>query len=129
MRRCPRRETASRKPSVWFEVARRAAATLPGVTEHAGAAGPVFRIGRRRLAWLAEDGVSLVVGIEEDERAMLVAAEPRTFAAAKAAGGRPMVRIHLAYADPGTLARLLAQAALTLTGTGAKPTRCANDAP
>ncbi len=115
MRR-PRRETAPRKPSLWFEVARRAAGTLPGVTEHATAAGPVFRIGRRRLARLAEDGVSLVVPIEEDERAMLVAAEPRTFAAAPAAGGRPMVRIHLATVDPGALTRLLAQASLTLTG-------------
>ncbi|AWN52842.1 hypothetical protein [Methylobacterium sp. 17Sr1-1] len=120
MRRRARRKAPPRKPSAWFEVARRAAGTLPGVTEHAAAAGPIFRIGRRRLAWLAEDGVSLVVGIGEDERAMLIAAEPRTFAAAPAVGGCPMVRIHLAYADPGTLARLLAQAALTLTG--ANPT-------
>ncbi|GJD61944.1 MmcQ/YjbR family DNA-binding protein [Methylobacterium frigidaeris] len=121
MRRRPRREIAPRKPSVWFEVARRAAGALPGVTEHASATGPVFRIGRRRLAWLAEDGVSLVVPIEEDERDMLVAAEPRTFAAARAEGGRPLVRVHLAYADPGTLARLLAQAALTLTGANPIP--------
>lgn len=90
---------------------------MPGVTERAGAAGPVFRIGRRRLARLAEDGVSLVVPIGEDERAMLIAAEPRTFAAHRTERGRAMVRIHLAYVDPGTLARLLAQAALTLTGT------------
>jgi hypothetical protein len=117
----PRREAPSRKPSVWFEVARRAAGTLPGVTEQATAAGPVFRIGRRRLAWLAEDGVSLVVGIEEDERAMLIAAEPRTFSTERAAGGRPLVRIHLAYVDSGTLARLLAQASLTLTGANPIP--------
>lgn len=116
MRRRSRPAIALRKPSLWFEVARWAAGTLPGVTEHASAAGPVFRIGRRRLAWLAEDGVSLVVPIEEDERDMLVAAEPRTFAAAQAVGGRPMLRIHLAYADPGTLARLLARAFLILTG-------------
>ncbi|MGX7706047.1 MmcQ/YjbR family DNA-binding protein [Methylobacterium sp. Gmos1] len=121
MRRRTRRPTEPRKPSAWFEVARRAAGALPGVTEHAGAAGPIFRIGRRRLAWLAQDGVSLVVGIEEDERAMLIAAEPRTFCAAPAAGGRPMVRIHLAYVDPGTLARLLAQASLTLSGANPRP--------
>ncbi|MFH6783029.1 MULTISPECIES: MmcQ/YjbR family DNA-binding protein [Methylobacterium] len=117
----PRRETPPRKPSVWFEVARRAAGTLPGVTEHASAAGPVFRVGQRRLAWLAEHGVSLVVPIEEDERDMLVAAEPRTFSVEPAAGGRPLVRIHVAYADPGTVARLLAQAALTLTGATPTP--------
>lgn len=95
---------------------------MPGVAEHAGAAGPVFRIGRRRLAWLAEDGVSLVMPIEEDERAMLIAAEPRTFAAARAVRGRPTVRVHLAYVDPGTLARLLAQAALTCSRTGGPTT-------
>jgi len=110
-RREIRPELRQRKPAVWFEVARNAARALPGVTEHATAAGPVFRLGRRRLAWLAEDGVSLVVPIEEDERAMLAVAEPRTFAAAGARRGRALVRIHLAYVDAGTLARLLAQAA------------------
>ncbi len=99
---------------------------MPGVTEQAGTAGPVLRVGRRRLAWLAEDGVSLVVPIEEDERAMLIAAEPRTFAVAEPVRGRAMVRIHLAYADPATLERLLAQGALTLTGT--KRTPCPSSA-
>ncbi|TGD93292.1 hypothetical protein [Methylobacterium nonmethylotrophicum] len=117
----PRREvrpkSPPRKPSVWFEVARDAARALPGLTEQATAAGPVFRLGRRRLAWLAEDGVSLVVPIEEDERAMLAAAEPRTFAAAGARRGSALVRIHLAYVDAGTLARLLAQAAHALRRT------------
>ncbi len=122
MRRKPRPAIPPRKPSLWFEVARRAVRAVPGIVEHAGAAGPVFRIGRRRLAWLAEDRVSLVMPIEEDERAMLIAAEPRTFAAARAARGRAMVRVHLAYVDPGTLARLLVQAAsqtaLTPSRTG-----------
>ncbi|TNC15906.1 MmcQ/YjbR family DNA-binding protein [Methylobacterium terricola] len=117
----PRRAVPPRKPSLWFEVARRAAGTVPGVTEQASAAGPVLRIGRRRLARLAEDGVSLVVPIGEDERALLIAAEPRTFAADRGDQGRPMVRIHLAYVDPGTLARLLAQAAHTLTGADRAP--------
>ncbi|WP_048429658.1 hypothetical protein [Methylobacterium indicum] len=98
-----------------------AASTLPSVTKHAMASGPVFRSGQRRLAWLAEDGVSLVVPIEKDDRDVLVAAEPRTFAMAQAARGRPLVRIHLAYADPSTVARLLAQAALTLIGATPTP--------
>ncbi|MFE1599873.1 MmcQ/YjbR family DNA-binding protein [Methylobacterium sp. ID0610] len=105
-----RKEIRPRKPSIWFEVARRAARGLPGVAEQETADGPVFRVGRRRLAWLAADGVSLVVPIGEDEREMLVAAEPRTFAAAGHANGRPLMRVHLAYVDAGSLARLLAQA-------------------
>jgi hypothetical protein len=119
----PRRAVRPRKPSAWFEVARRAARELPGVAEHAAAAGPVFRLGRRRLAWLAEDGVSLVVPIEEDERAMLVAAEPRTFSPEAAGRGTPLVRIHLAYVDAGTLARLLAQGAAALTAQRKTPQR------
>jgi hypothetical protein len=105
-----RREVTPRKPSVWFEVARQAARGLPGVAEHASADGPVFWVGRRRLAWLAADGVSLVVPIGEDEREMLMTVEPRTFSDAGHARGRPLLRVHLAYVDPGTLARLLAQA-------------------
>ncbi len=50
-RRAPSpREAPSRKPSVWFEVTRRPAGILPDITEHASAAGTVFRICRRRLA-------------------------------------------------------------------------------
>ncbi|WP_336491523.1 MmcQ/YjbR family DNA-binding protein [Methylobacterium nigriterrae] len=99
-----------RKPSIWFEVARRAALALPGVQERMSLTGPVFRIGQRRLAWLGEDGVSLLVPIGADEGEMLSEAEPRTFSAAGQLGGHPLLRVHLAYVVQASLRRLLEQA-------------------
>jgi hypothetical protein len=98
-----------RKPSVWFELARRAACSLAGVEERTTATGPEFRIGPKLLARLDEDGVSLVVFIGADEREMLMAAEPRTFSGAPGQGGHPMMRVHLAYVDEGSLRRILEQ--------------------
>ncbi|WP_458438996.1 MmcQ/YjbR family DNA-binding protein [Methylorubrum extorquens] len=98
-----------RKPSVWSEVARRAALALPGVEERTSADGPVFTVGRKILARLGEDGASLVVYIDADEREMLMAAEPRTFSVAKGQGGHAMMRIHLAYVHEGSLRRILEQ--------------------
>ncbi|WP_407530596.1 MmcQ/YjbR family DNA-binding protein [Methylobacterium oryzisoli] len=114
-------ERRSRKPSIWFEIARRAALALPGVAEDTTAAGPVFRIGRRRLAWLSTDGVSLVVFIGEDEREMLIAAEPRTFSAVGHDRGRPLMRVHLAYVDEVSLARILTQGYRELARRRARP--------
>jgi hypothetical protein len=98
-----------RKPSIWFEVARRAALAFPGVEERTSADGPVFTVGRKILARLDEDGISLLVYIDADEREMLMAADPRTFSAAKGQGGHTMMRVHLAYVDEGTLRRILEQ--------------------
>jgi hypothetical protein len=42
----------------------------------------VFKIGRKFLARLDVDGVSLMIHIGSDERDMLMVAEPRTFSAA-----------------------------------------------
>ncbi|MER2266923.1 hypothetical protein [Methylobacterium oxalidis] len=72
--------------------------------------GPVFRVGRRRLAWLDEDGVSLLVPIEADEGEMLSEAEPRTFSMASRAGGCPLLRVHLAFVAEASLRRILEQA-------------------
>ena len=98
-----------RKPSIWFELAQRAALSLPGVKECRTSRGPAFYIGRKLLARLDEDGVSLVAYIGADEREMLMAAEPRTFSDAKRQGGHSMMRVHLAYVDEESLRRILEQ--------------------
>jgi len=105
----PRQIRRVRKPSVWFELARRAAGSLPGVEERITATGPEFRIGPKLLAWLDEDGVSLLVHIGADERGMLTEAEPRTFSDAVGRRGRTAMRVHLAYVDVGSLKRILEQ--------------------
>lgn len=47
--RLPRLASRPRKPSIWFEVARRVALSLPGVQERATAGGPVLL--RQAEAW------------------------------------------------------------------------------
>jgi hypothetical protein len=49
----------------------------------------------------------LAAYIGADEREMLMAAEPRTFSAAKGQGSREMKRVHLAYVDERTLRCIL----------------------
>jgi hypothetical protein len=107
--RLPRPTSWVRKPSIWFEVARRAALSLPGVQERATAEGPVLLIGRRLLARLDQDGVSLLVDVGADEREMLIEAEPRTFSENGCRRSHLRLRIHLAYVDGRTLQRLLEQ--------------------
>ena len=98
-----------RKPSIWYERARRVALSLPRVEERHVATGPEFRIGRRLLARLDQDGVSLLVHIGADEREMLTEAEPRTFSDACGLRAHPTMRVHLAYVDEGSLRRILEQ--------------------
>ena len=109
MKPVPRQVLRARKPSIWFELARGAAHSLPGVEERATVGGPAFWMGRKLLARLDEDGVSLVIFIGADEREMLMAAEPRTFSGATGQGGHPMMRVHLAYVAEGSLRRILEQ--------------------
>jgi hypothetical protein len=107
--RLPRLASRPRKPSIWFEVARRVALSLPGVQERATAEGPVLLVGRKLLARLAQDGVSLLVDVGDDERQMLIEAEPRTFSDNAFRLSPLRLRVHLAYVDERTLQRLLEQ--------------------
>lgn len=107
--RLPRPTARFRKPSIWFEIARRAALRLPGVQERATTRGPVLLVGRRLLARLDQDGVSLLVDVDDDEREMLIQAEPRTFSDAGCRGSRLRLRVHLAYVAERTLQRILEQ--------------------
>jgi|SRR4051812_12399313 hypothetical protein len=109
MKPVPRQAPRVRKPSVWFELARRAACSLAGVEERVTATGPEFRIGPKLLARLDEDGVSLLTYIGADEREMLTEAEPRTFSDVLGRRGHPTLRVHLAYVDEGSLRRILEQ--------------------
>ncbi|WP_458439291.1 MmcQ/YjbR family DNA-binding protein [Methylorubrum extorquens] len=105
----PRPTSRAKKPSIWFEVARRTALSLPGVEERITARGPVFQVGRKLLARLAQDGVSLLVGVGADEREMLIEAEPRTFSDTGCRRSHLRLRVHLAYVDERTLQRILWQ--------------------
>lgn len=107
--RLPRLASRPRKPSIWFEVARRVAFSLAGVQERATAEGPVLLVVRKLLARLAQDGVSLLVDVGDDECKMLIEAEPRTFSDNASRRSPLRRRVHLAYVDKRNLQRLIEQ--------------------
>lgn len=107
--RLPRPTFRVRNQSIWFEVARRTALSLPGVQERTTAQGPVLLVGRKLLARLDQDGVSLLVDVGDDEREMLIEAEPRTFSDTGYRRCHLRLRVHLPYIDEHTLQRILEQ--------------------
>ena len=99
----------SRSRGLDFDGVRGIALKLPGVVEGTSYGTPAFRLGRKFLARLHEDGLSLVVPVGFDERDMLVEAEPETFVVTDHYRAYPMMLVRIAKVDPATLGRLLEQ--------------------
>ena len=99
----------ARRPGLDFEAVRRIALSLPGVVEGTSYRTPAFRVGKKFLARLHEDGESLVVPVGFDEREMLVEAEPETFVVTDHYRAYAMMLVRIAHVDPATLRRLLEQ--------------------
>lgn len=104
----PARKPRTRR--VTFEVARRIALSLPGVEEGMCYGTPAFRVRGRLLARIREDGESLVVKVEFDERELLVAADPETYYVTDHYRGYPWVLVRLSLVHRGDLRRLLENA-------------------
>jgi hypothetical protein len=68
----------ARRP-VTFETVREIAAGLPGAVEGMSYGTPAFRVGKTLFVRQHQDGESLVVKIDPDERAMRLQTDPETF--------------------------------------------------
>ncbi len=86
---------------------RRLALALPGVEEGLSYGTPAFRVKGKFLARLKEDGGSLVVKIDFDEREALMAADPETFYITDHYRGYPAMLVRLSSVHPDDLRRLL----------------------
>jgi hypothetical protein len=62
-----------------FETVREIAAGLPGAVEGMSYGTPAFRVGKSLFVRQHQDGESLVVKIDPDERAMRLQTDPKTF--------------------------------------------------
>ncbi len=62
-----------------FDDVRRLAQELPRVVEGTSYRTPAFRVGKKFLARLKEDGVTIALRISFDEREVLMRAKPQTF--------------------------------------------------
>ncbi len=90
-----KRERAPRPKRVTSEDARRLLLALPGVEEGPCYGTPGWRVKKRFLARLKEDGDTLVVKVGDEERDILMAADPKTFFITDHYVGYPTVLVRL----------------------------------
>lgn len=107
MRKAQTPNRRRRVKPVTFDTVRRFALALPGVEEGISYRTPGFRVRGKLLARLREDGESLVVRVEYDEREALMAADPVTFYITDHYRGYPWMLVRLSAVHPADLRRLL----------------------
>lgn len=86
---------------------RELALALPETTEKPSYGTPGFRVGDRLFARLHQDGESLVVRVDMDEREALAQAEPEKFFWTPHYDRHPWIQVRLAAIDREELAEVL----------------------
>ena len=76
--KAPRKRSSKTKP-VTFETVRQIAQTLPGAEEGTSYGTPAFKVKGKLFARLHQDGESLVVGVDFEEREEIMSADPEKF--------------------------------------------------
>src|SRR4029077_11589368 len=89
-----------------FDDVRRIALALPEVEEGTSYGTPAFKVRGKFLSRLKEDGETLVVKVDFDERDILMAANPETFYITDHYRGYPVMLVRLAPVDPDELREL-----------------------
>jgi hypothetical protein len=89
-----------------FDDVRQIALALPGVEEGTSYGTPAFKVRGKFLSRLKEDGETLVVKIDFDERDILMAANPETFYITDHYRGYPAMLVRLATVDSDELREL-----------------------
>ncbi len=95
--------------SLTFADVRRVLLALPGVEEGLCDGRPEFRVRKKLVAFLKEDGGTLVVAADFDEREALMAADPEAFYFTDHYRNYKYVLVRLEKVDPGLLASVLEQ--------------------
>jgi hypothetical protein len=91
---------------VTFDEVRKLALALPEVEEGTSYGTPAFKVRKKFLSRLKEDGETLVIRIDFDERDILMAANPETFYITDHYRGYPAMLVRLATVDPDDLREL-----------------------
>jgi hypothetical protein len=93
-----------------WEAVREFVSTLPGTSIDQSVPNPAVRVRNRVIARLREDGESMMVKVELDERAALLREDPQTFYITPHHANFPGVLIRLSSVDPQQLRELLTEA-------------------
>ena len=107
MKRNPRPSRSGKTEPVTFETVRKLALDLPGVVEGTSYGTPAFRAGKTLFARQHQDGETLVIRIEPDQRAMRMNADPETFYLTDHYLNYPWVLVRLAAIDVDNLRDIL----------------------
>lgn len=99
--------SGSGRGTVTFDTVRRLALALPGVEEYLCYGTPAFRVGKKLLARLREDGDTLVLKIEDSRRELLLQVDPQTYFMEPHYLGYPVVLLRLSRVKADSLARLI----------------------
>lgn len=89
---------------------RELALQFPGATEGTSYGTPAFRVGKNLFARKHQDGESLVIRIDPDERAMRMRTDPETFYITDHYLNYPLMLIRLSTVDAEDLRDLLEDA-------------------
>jgi hypothetical protein len=93
-----------------LETVREIARGLPGAVEGPSYGTPGFRVGKKLFTRLHQDGVSLVVRIDADQRAMRMRADPATFYITDHYRDYPWVLVRLSVVEEDDLREVLEDA-------------------
>lgn len=89
---------------------RKVALSFPGVEEGTSYGTPAFKLGKKLLVRLHQDGVSLVLKVGDATRDHLVQADPDTFFITDHYRGYPYVLAHLDRLSAADLRKLIERA-------------------
>ena len=107
MKRQRKRDASGESGPVTFDTVRAIARELPGAVEGTSYGTPSFRVGKSLFVRQHQDGESLVVKIDYDQRAMRMRADPGTFYITDHYLNYPFMLVKLATVDQDDLRDLL----------------------
>ena len=106
----PKRKRSAKMVPLTFEMVRKLALALPKVEEGKSYGTPGFRVGGNLFLRFHQDGESLVVKIDHDERSMRLKADPETFYITDHYRNYPWILVRLATVLANDLRELLEEA-------------------
>ena len=103
----PRRQRRDKSKPVTFDIVREIARTLPGAEESTSYGTPAFKVKGKLFARQHQDGESLVVGVDFEEREEMMNAAPEKFYITDHYLNYPWMLVRLSKVRPDELRDLL----------------------
>lgn len=110
MKKERKRDSQPGESPVTFDTVRQIARELPGAVESTSYGTPAFKVGKNLFVRQHQDGESLVVKIDRDQRSMRMKADPETFFITDHYLNYPYMLVRLAKVEREDLRELLEDA-------------------